>query len=385
MGRDRTAENVFAMCFFMEAGLEVIEKALGKARQDGDYSSEVVADILLSASVLDFKGILRRLESEDSAVREVFWNRVRYQSISLANLDEQTFLSVVSQLLKARRSLSAMELIWRRPVSPELAIQTLKQLTGDIVEQTEPDVKFDELILARLFEQLDENPDVPDQEIAGLEFLFLEALRWHRPELALYRQIMQVPSLFADLISLVFRRSDGQEEPAMPGWTREERFKTFYGILYNLRGFPGLSEDGTVDEEELRAWVSEARQLCADRDRKDSGDWQIGQVLSRAPEGTDGIWPCEPVRELLETLPSNGRVADGFVIGKIAQRGVTARGAFDGGTQERSQLDIYRKNAQAITATWPVTAALLRRIGGGFEARAVQEDATALWRDDSGA
>ena len=168
---------------------------------------------------------------------------------------------------------------------------------------------------------------------------------------------MQDPSLFADLISLVYQRSDGREEPVMPGWTRKEQFVTFCDILYNLQGFPGLSEGGTVDSDYLTNWVSEARRLCAGRDRKDPGDQQIGQVLSRGPEGTDEIWPCEPVRELLETLPSNARIADGFVNGRIAQRGVTARGAFDGGTQERSLSAMYRRDAKTIDAKWPVTAA----------------------------
>ena len=384
MGPNRTSENMFAMCFFMEAGWEVCERALSAARLDEGFRPEVVADILIAASILDFEEVLDKLKSEDSEVRAVYWQRIQYQAIAKADLDEQTYGSTIAQLLQARRSLSVMELIWRRPVTPDLTMQTLRQLLGDIVDQKDPSIRINELILARVFGQLDEHPDVEDQEIAGLEFPLIQALRWERPELALYRQILQVPSLFADLIALVIPRSDGQEEAPTQGWTREEQFKTFYGILYNLRGFPGMSEDGTVDEEELRAWMSEARRLCAGRDRKDSGDWQIGQVLSRAPGGTDGIWPCEPVRELLETLPSSKRVADGLVIGKIAQRGVTARGVFDGGAQERSQSDTYRKNAKAIAATWPVTAALLRRIGGGFEARAGLEDATALWHDESG-
>ena len=112
---------------------------------------------------------------------------------------------------------------------------------------------------------------------------------------------------------------------------------TFSDLLYNLRGLPGISEDETiVDDQALNYWVSEARRLCADRDRREAAERQIGQVLSNAPPGSDGVWPCEPIRDLLESLPSRSDIADGFVMGRIKQRSVTTRGTFDGGTQERS-------------------------------------------------
>ena len=384
MGPNRTAENKFAMCFFMESGLEVCERALSAARLDENSPPEALADILIATSVLDFDEGLERLESEDSEVREVYWQRIQYQAIARANLDEENYCSTVARLLQAQRSLSVMELIWRRRVSPDLIVQTLRQLPGDMVEQTDPGMRLDVPTLARVFDQLDANPDVTDQEIAGLEFPFARALKWERSDLALYRAVLKNPFLFADLISLVYRRSDGREEPALPGWTQKEQFVTFFDILNNLQGFPGLSEDGTVDSDDLTNWVSEVRRLCAGRDLKDPGDQQIGQVLSRGPEGTDEIWPCEPVRELLETLPSTARVADGFVFGRIAQRGVTARRIFDGGIQEQALSAMYRRDAKTIAAKWPVTAALLRRIGGSFEARAGQEDTQARWRDEAG-
>jgi len=35
-----------------------------------------------------------------------------------------------------------------------------------------------------------------------------------------------------------------------------------------------------------------------------NGDQKIGQVLSAAPAGADGVWPCEPVRDVLEDVAS---------------------------------------------------------------------------------
>ena len=142
----------------MESGLEVCEKVLSAARLDENYRPEAVADILIAVSVLDFAKGLERLESENSEVHAVYWQRIQYQAITRANLDEETYRSTVARLLQARRSLSVMELVWRRRVSPDLVIQTLRQLPGDMVEQTDPGMKLDAPTLGRVFDQLDESP-----------------------------------------------------------------------------------------------------------------------------------------------------------------------------------------------------------------------------------
>ena len=216
MGPNRTSENMFAMSFFMEAGWKIVDKALERVRTEGGFQPEAVADIHIAGSALDFKAALRRLDSEDSAAKTVYWSRIQYQSIARTNLDEQTFHSTVLQLLQVRRSLSASELIWRSSVPPELVIKTLEQLPRDLVDQTEPAMALDDYTLAHVFSRLDEDPGVPDEVIARLELPLFRTLTWHRPNLAFYRQIMQVPSLFADLASLAFRDLTVSRKPQCP-------------------------------------------------------------------------------------------------------------------------------------------------------------------------
>ena len=71
-------------------------------------------------------------------------------------------------------------------------------------------------------------------------------------------------------------------------------------ILWDLRALPGLLEDGVVDAEALLTWISEARRLCKERGREAIGIKKIGELLANAPAGADGIWPCEPVRNVPE-------------------------------------------------------------------------------------
>ena len=120
--------------------------------------------------------------------------------------------------------------------------------------------------------------------------------------------------------------------------------------------------------------------MCRERGRGDIGEEQIGQVLANAPVGSDGAWPCEPVRDLLDSIGSP-HIGEGFTIGKFNLRGVTSRGAFDGGEQERSLADGYRADATKIASSWPFTAQLLRKMAEGYESDARQFDRESDWRD----
>ena len=120
--------------------------------------------------------------------------------------------------------------------------------------------------------------------------------------------------------------------------------------------------------------------MCRERDRENMADDQIGQMLANAPAGEDGIWPCEPVRDLLDDLASR-HIGIGFTMGKNNLRGVTTRGVFDGGAQEKSLADKYRQDAAKIGARWPFTAQLLRQLSTSYEVEARREDQQADWSD----
>ena len=202
---------------------------------------------------------------------------------------------------------------------------------------------------------------------------------WRRQP-ALHREVLRHPSVFADFISWVFKRADGQVDSDVDEDTRGKRAHAALQILWGLRGLPGRGDDGSVDVEILGEWISECRRLCRERDREIIGDQQIGQILANAPVGSDGVWPCEPVRDLLDAFGSP-HIGEGFIIGKFNLRGVTSRGAFDGGGQERSLADRYRADAARIASSWPFTAQLLRKLADGYESSGRQFDQESDWRD----
>jgi hypothetical protein len=137
-----------------------------------------------------------------------------------------------------------------------------------------------------------------------------------------------------------------------------------------------MRDDGSIDAAALAEWVRVARLELADSDRADIGDEQIGQALSASPEGADGIWPAEPVRNLIEAIGSTSMEA-GLHVGLVNGRGVTSRGVYDGGAQEREIASRYRDWARHAAPIWPRTGRVLRLLAEAYERDAREHDLRA--------
>ena len=342
----------------------------------GNSTSQALADVYLAAPAL--RETWQRLASETQEVQTAYWKSLWWPNVRVWDSEDMAF--AVHQLLTVQRSSDVVEWLALRPIPYELVIQILEAIPTDVAASVGLGPHIDAFRIAHLFERLDQSDEVPDSMVARLEIPYVGMLEYERPHLALHREVTRQPSLFADLIAWSFKRSDGQAEAIDDEQMRKNRAVLGYNILWRLRTIPGLKEDGSVDAESLSTWVNEARRLCKECAHENIGDQQIGQMLANAPVGGDGIWPCEPVRDLLDSLASR-HVGIGFVIGKSNLRGVTSRSLFEGGEQERSLADRCLDDAARIAAKWPFTAQLLRELAAGYKFEAGREDQETNWTD----
>jgi hypothetical protein len=216
--------------------------------------------------------------------------------------------------------------------------------------------------------------------LAQYEFVFFHLLDHHRNPRALYAALASEPSLFVDLVSRVYR---GKNQPERKLDEREAALaRHAWWVIRHWRGLPGQRDDGTVDGEHLKKWVHDARLAFAESDRADIGDEVIGQTLAASPQGGDGIWPAEPVREIIETIGSQN-IESGVHTGVINDRGVTSRGIFDGGKQEWGLVARYRELSKETATNWPRTSRVLRRLAEDYERQARRNDAEAAVSADT--
>jgi hypothetical protein len=224
-------------------------------------------------------------------------------------------------------------------------------------------------------------------KLASLEWRYFQLLQHSRAPRAFFASLREHPEYFVELISLVFRAASdpprSEDEPDEPAdYAAAYNARTAYSLLQDWRTPPGTGTDGKIDAAELGAWVKHSRELLVDSDRIDIGDECIGQLLSGSQKGEDGIWPAEPIRDLLEELSSQ-HLADGLAMGRFNSRGTTTRGPSDGGAQERALAKQYEEWATKVSPEWPATGRLLRELSRTYEEWAAREDEMwEQWRDE---
>ena len=229
---------------------------------------------------------------------------------------------------------------------------------------------------ARAIEALAKDESFPRRSIALLQFRYFRAFEIRSGALTLYSELAGDPEFFMELASLAFKPRDADDDRLD---VHASIVSTSWQVMHQGRAVPGAADDGTVDPTRFFDWVTQVRAQAEELHRKAPVDSTIGTWLSSCPADPDGVWPCQPVCELLED-PAADAIRNGFVCGVRNNRGVHSRGIFDGGLQERALADKYRALAQPLLGTFPMTAECLLDIARGydFEARTYDDEADMM-------
>ena len=296
--------------------------------------------------------------------------------------DEQNEL--VERLLAAGRPRAAF---WSVHFHPEkLPPRTLFRLLSDMTTSEEPSghYQMQQHDLERAFDALNKMSDVTLEEKAGLEFRYIEVLArpWSRREgygiPNLERFLEKNPHAYVQALVWTYKRKDGGEDPPefkVAAENANSLSTRGFKLLHGIGRIPGHNTEGVPDSDTLAIWVTSVRDAAAGLGRLEVADLLLGELFSNAPVGDDGVWPCEPVRQLMEDVQST-RISDGAQTGVYNSRGVHGRG--DGGEQERELADRYRAWAQALQYSNPfVSSTLLMGLVRTYEQEAGREDTEA--------
>jgi hypothetical protein len=174
---------------------------------------------------------------------------------------------------------------------------------------------------------------------------------------------------------LVYVRKDGKEDPAEWIIADEERRRsavvTAYDILRRITRIPGTRADGAIDAAKLRVWVDTMRELGRRYGRTEMVDHVIGEILGRSKEGTDGVWPPEPVCQIFDAIASQD-MSKGMYIGRHNVRGAHFRSR--DGADEHTLASRYRAWAKAAAFHYPFTATFLEEMAKSYDHEAEWHD-----------
>lgn len=234
--------------------------------------------------------------------------------------------------------------------------------------------------LGEVMKYVQADPTADQERLVVLEWRLLPLARHNdfKPKI-LHSELARNPGFFAEVLSAVYR-AKGQPRDETPDQAKQNLAEAGHDLLDSWVGLPCAKSDGTIDANALNIWITEARKVCTANERIEVCDIKIGEQLSYAPPDPDGSWPCQAVRDVLETVTTD-EIVQGFGTGVHNQRGVTTRGMNDGGEQERELVKKYRAYAAKCKVAWPRTALALRRIADNYDAQAKWQDENVEARD----
>lgn len=373
--RLQTAASSWTSCYLKDKGPSTLRKIL----ESKDISEESRRLFVLNIPrASNFWNVLRDFPSDEN----LFWAEAKFLFAPKEDLNQ-----VIETLHEKRRPWTAINLAYDAIVisgsheeedlpDQALLISILKSaatqtpMPGEIQEPTS--------CVGGILDYL-ESLETPIDDMARLEFIYLNLLTDYREPRALSQILSSDPGIFVELVCLVYR---GKHEPTQRSNEVDSKAKHAFSILENWNGFPGYLEDGAVDESITHSWVEEVRKQLSDLDRADIGDSLIGQTFKHAPaDANDGIWPPRYVRDLVELVKSES-FDEGIYIGRINSRGAVWRGP--DGRQEWILTDKYRDSSMKVQAQWPRTARIFRRIAEHYEEEARRWDERAEISQDLG-
>ena len=195
-------------------------------------------------------------------------------------------------------------------------------------------------------------------------------------------KLLHSPEFFVDVISYIYK-AENEEKRDLANYDAT-RATLAHELIDSWHGCPGRNEDGTFDAEAFRDWITKAREKLSENKRGKIGDILIGHLLAFAPYGSDGAFPHEVIRDLIEEI-ANPDLEHGIEVQTFNNRGVVMKAMAEGGGQERAIADRYLDYAKKVGDQYPRTAAMLRRLADNYLSHARREDLNAeleqdLWR-----
>jgi hypothetical protein len=363
---------------FLNNGWEWVKERL-VSKKAKNWSSTQTTEFLICLSFTSETWDIADLYGEE--VKGLYWAKANgFPKLEDAERATREFLAY-NRPEATIEFLSYLERKEKTVVPDNLIVEILTKLVSAINSR---DIKIHNIgyNINSLFESLDKSDEVGDEDIAKLEWIYLPILEnYGRGPKLLHKELLRNAEFFVEVSSYIYRAENEEKENNEANNNNETRATLAHKLLHNWRGCPGENEDGTFDMEHFRDWIHKSRTLFKEKGREKVGDMLIGERLAFAPYGSDGAFPLETVRDLIEEL-ANKSLERNLEVQIFNNRGVTTKAMAEGGGQEKAIADRYLGYAKIVGEKHPRTSAMLRRIADNYFSHARREDLSAELEQD---
>ena len=337
-------------------------------------NAAALADILISQP--QFKEVWDFVTTVAEDVQAVYWAKF---SPWLGQLDKEYKARGVQELVAAERFGSAIKQLsyFVADISTETIYTVLASAaTRPLAEKQD----IDWYSITQIFDELDKRGDLDDKRMLQLEMFYLGHLTSYgsnRKPKVIHKEISNNPESFIEVLKWLYRANNDEQNEAekeekkdMPGLGMAG-----YHLLESWETMPGTKEDGSIDYSYLKEWIATVRKQAEQVGRIEVADVEIAKILA-CYKAKDGVWPSDDICEIIDGINTKS-IRSNFRTAIFNNRGVTSRGIFDGGVQEKELSTYYNTLAQRHAMKWPVTSAILEDLAKEYDMMGAEEDRRA--------
>ena len=341
-------------------------QALVQELLEKGYSDKAVANSLLPVS--SGKKLWQYIDTLGEGVHREYWLRV---SPYFYGLTGEEIIECINKLLRYKRFSSAVEVAWYHQayIPSDMLIDILRRWATEESQESQSSVGYE---IEVIFEELNKRADVDKATYLELETLYLPRLTREGTQAGvphLEEELASNPESFVQLLKWLYQpKNKDRLRKEQEGLSEEQKQNATirsFRMLEAWEKIPGMQEDGTIDGIKLREWIDEARTLARECGRLEVADSRIGQLLAKYPENSPH-WPERQIFQVIEDINTE-ELKEGYSIGMLKKRGVTIRGAFDGGTIERERAEYFAQLASEVMCYYPNVSEIFSELQGDYE------------------
>lgn len=298
-------------------------------------------------------------------VRVGYWSKV---NVGWFDWTKEDAVVIIENLLRVKRPRSAFFAIRldKKLVSAQTMYDVLYALmTVDEEGASLPNAHD----IGDAFKILDQESGLDRSLVANLEFGYCHALvQTGRGLRDLGRQLVADPAQYIQMLSYIYRRDDDGKDPE--SWEiADERHARNIGelcrkIVDHWNVVKAFTLDEAFDGLAFKDWIVRCRTAASNVARSEIVDFKIGTMLAWKAHKGQETWPSLDVCDVLEFGTDSMR--NGFDNGVFNARGMTSRGAYEGGQQERNLAQRFDDYALALEVSHPKVAATIHGLADGY-------------------
>lgn len=285
------------------------------------------------------------VDTATESIKVLFWKSVIYL--------KQNYEWALRECKKYGTISTYVELLFRTNMIYKFSSEILFNYVVDIYKMPKDEqISYKQYYISELLKPLQkEYLTVPEkaQKLVEIEIHFFGLLDWNQMK-CFRNEIARTPEAFAEIVSIIYKRDD-EEKNEEKTEAQKQLVNNFYRLYYMAQFCPA-ERNGIVNSNDLDNWLKELKILLKKNHQESLFGFLVGRLLAFSPQGKDGYYPCEAVREAIETYADHKMMTE-YKVTLFNQRGVFSPSE---GREEKAIAEKYRITADYFKMKYPKTA-----------------------------